>query len=96
MSLIHWWPLTGHARDMVGNKHGELIGSPSLTETGKIGYCYSTNTTNTYKSGQGVNIPNCNLINELGSEYSFACWFKVHGTHPDYNGTIMSSGNWNT
>jgi hypothetical protein len=81
---------------MVGGKHGELIGSPSLAETGKVGYCYSTDTTNTYKSGQGVNILNCNLIDELSSEYSFACWFKVHGTHPDYNGTIMSSGDWNT
>jgi hypothetical protein len=43
----------------------------------------------------GVSVPNCNLIDELTSNYSFACWFKVHGTHVHYNGTIMSSGNWN-
>ena len=95
MSLIHWWPLNGDTKDYGTNpKPGSLVGTASVTATGKLGYALSAG--DGTKITAGVNVPNCNLIQELASgEYSFACWFKLHGTHVNYNGTIMSSGNWN-
>lgn len=94
MSLIHWWPLNGNLYDLVGNKNGTLLGTANVTTTGKLGKCLSGMTGT--QTTAGVNVANCNLVDELSNtNYSFACWFKVHGTHVHYNGTIMSSGNWN-
>ena len=94
MSLIHWWPLNGDTQDIIGNKHGAIIGTANVTTTGKLGQCLSGMTG--AQTTAGVNVADCNLVDELlNSNYSFACWFKVHGTHVHYNGTIMSSGNWN-
>lgn len=94
MSLIHWWPLNGDLIDKVGGKNGTLLGEAIVTEKGKTGKCLSGMTGE--QTIAGVSVANCNLVNELTSgEYSFACWFKVHGTHVHYNGAIMSSGNWN-
>jgi hypothetical protein len=95
MSLIHWWPLDGTLNDLGLNaKHGELIGAANVTTSGKLGYCLSGMSGS--QTTAGVSVANCNLVDELtGKNYSFACWFKVHGTHVHYNGTIMSSGNWN-
>lgn len=93
MSLIHWWPLNGDTLDYIGGKNGVLLGDANVTTIGKTGKCLSG--MNEAQTIAGVSVPNCNLIDELTSNYSFACWFKVHGTHVHYNGTIMSSGNWN-
>ena len=97
MSLIHWWSLNGDTQDHIGGKHGTLVGGGNVSAVGKIGKCYSSinNASNVSSSSDGVSIPNCNLVGEVGNEYSFACWFLVHGTHGQYQSCIMSSGDWN-
>ena len=97
MSLIHWWHLNGDTQDYIGGKHGTLIGGGNVDAVGKIGKCYSSinNASNVSSSSDGIYVPNCNLVGEVDNEYSFACWFKVHGTHGQYQSCIMSSGDWN-
>lgn len=95
MSLIHWWPLNGDTNDYGTNPiHGTIIGTASVTSTnGKIGKCLSAGTGSQITAG--VSVPT-NLVNELsGSDYSFSVWVKPKGTHVHYNGTFISSGNWN-
>ena len=97
MSLIHWWPLNGDTQDKIGGKHGTLTAGGNVNGSGKIGKCYSStnNASNVASSADGISVPNFNLVGEVGSEYSFACWFLVHGTHGQYQSCIMSSGDWN-
>ena len=48
MSLLHWFPLNGNVKDY-GSENVTMTlanGSPTLTNNGKIGKCY-TNTSNT-------------------------------------------------
>lgn len=94
MSLIHWYPLINDTTDQGLNpKNGALIGSASFIDGGKFGKCLSAGTGS--QTENGVNIAT-NLVSELGTNYSVACWVKVNGTHVHYNGTIISSGNWNS
>ncbi len=97
MSLIHWWPLNGDTQDKITGKSGSLIGGGNVDGSGKIGKCYSsTNNSSTLAScADGISVENCSLVNEVGNQYSFACWFLVHGTHGQYQSCIMSSGDWN-
>lgn len=97
MSLIHWWPLNGDTRDYIGGKHGTLVNGGNVSAIGKIGKCYSStnNASNVSSSTDGISVLNCNLVDEVSNEYSFACWFLVHGTHGQYQSCIMSSGDWN-
>lgn len=95
MGLIHWWPLNGDLYDRGSNpRHGTLVGAGNVTTSGLFGKCLSGMSGS--QTPAGVSVANCNLVDELtDKDYSFACWFKVHGTHVHYNGTLMSSGNWN-
>lgn len=97
MSLIHWWPLNGDTQDKITGQSGSLIGGGNVDGSGKIGKCYSsTNNSSTLAScSDGISVANCNLVDEVGNQYSFACWFLVHGTHGQYQSCIMSSGDWN-
>ena len=94
MGLIHWWPLNGDTYDYGSNpKHGSIVGTASLTEPGKLGTCLSAG--NGAEITAGVNVTNCNLLDEISDKYSAAMWIKVHGTHIHYEGAFISSGNWN-
>lgn len=97
MSLIHWWPLNGDTQDKITGQYGSLVGGGNVNGSGKIGKCYSStnNASNVASSSDGISVPNCSLVNEVGNQYSFACWFLVHGTHGQYQSCIMSSGDWN-
>lgn len=70
-----------------------MIGAASLEATGKLGYALSAG--NGSQITAGVDVSNCNLLNEISDEYSAALWFKVHGTHVHYEGAFISSGDWN-
>ena len=101
MSLIHWWPLNGDTQDKITGKSGTLANGGVVSGAGKIGQCYSSNnnhnfTSATWSCADGIQVLNSSLVGEVGNEYSFACWFKVHGKHGQYQSCIMSSGNWNT
>lgn len=95
MALIHWWPLNGDTKDYGANpKHGSLIDAASVTTTdGKIGKCLTGMTGS--QTTAGVTVPNCNLLDEISTEYSASVWFKPKGTHVHYEGAFISSGDWN-
>lgn len=100
MSLIHWWPLNGDTQDKITGKSGTLKNGGMVSGAGKLGQCYSSNnnhnfTSATWACADGVEVLNSSLVGEVGDEYSFACWFKVHGKHGQYQSCIMSSGDWN-
>lgn len=53
------------------------------------------------QAGNGSQVTNgvtigTNLVSELGRKFSASIWVKPNGTHVHYNGTFISSGNWNT
>lgn len=96
MSLRVWLPLNGDLRNqgLDDSLTFSTIGTLTFNNNGKIGKCYQRATTDT-PSTNGINI-NSNLLNLLGTEASVAMWVKPLGTHTHYNGTLLSSGNWNT
>lgn len=59
---------------------------------GKIGKALSAGTAS--QTSNGVSI-NSNLTDILSENYSVAVWVKPLGDHVHYNGTILSSGDWN-
>lgn len=96
MSLLHWWPLNGTLRDQGLNPvDGTIVGTASVTTTnGIIGKCLSAGDGTQITAG--INVAT-NLLDELnGKDYSFAVWMKANGNHVHYNGTFISSGNWNS
>ena len=95
MALQIWLPLIGDLTNngLLGDLSFSTIGSPSWQNGGKIGKCIQIG--NGSQITAGINI-NSNLVNELGNEFSISVWVKPLGNHVHYNGTIISSGNWNT
>lgn len=93
MSLKVWLPLDGNVIDSgLLNLKGQIMGSPEWPN-GKIGKCLYAGTGATTE--RGISYPT-NLVTELGNEFSISVWVCPKGTHLHYNGTIASSGNWNT
>ena len=89
MSLIAWYPLNGNTLDYSGNNNAINNGA-TIDNSGKIGKCYSF----TQTGSDGINIPNKNFT-ELIDNYSMSIWVNPLGTHYHYNGTFISSGDWN-
>ena len=93
MSLLVWIPLIrDNSNQGLLNLTPTNQGTVSFIDGGKLGKCLS--------AGNGTQIVNgisynSNLIEELGNEYSAAVWVKPLGNHVHYNGTIVSSGDWN-
>ena len=92
MSLQVWLPLNGSMENQ-----GLLNLVPTQQGTinwvdGKIGKCLSAGTGSQVANGISYN---SNLTNELGTEFSAAIWVKPLGNHVHYNGTFVSSGDWN-
>lgn len=93
MSLQVWLPLNGNLENKgLSNFSFSTLGTVTYPN-GKIGKCM--------KAGDGTQIVNgvsgnSNLLSELGDEYSCTVWVCPDGTHIHYNGTILSSGNWNS
>lgn len=95
MSLQVWLPLDGDLRNygLKGDLIISQIESPTYVD-GKIGKCYQRVNNTATQSTNGININN-NLVDLLGTTASIAVWIKPYGNHTHYNGTIISSGNWN-
>lgn len=92
MALQVWLPLNGSMENQ-----GLLNLTPTQQGTiswidGKIGKCLSAGNANQTVNGISYN---SNLVAELGTEFSAAVWVKPLGNHVHYNGTFVSSGNWN-
>lgn len=88
MALIAWYKLDGNALDSSGNRRdGSTVGTPNVV-AGKIGSSYSFD----YGSSDGISIPN----NKFPLyDFTMTAWIKPVGNHYHYDGTIISSGNWN-
>ena len=93
MSLKVWLPLNGD------NKNQGLLditptnlGTISYLNDGKIGKCLSAGKGT--QTSNGISYNN-NLVNILGTQFSCSIWVRPLGNHVHYNGTFISSGNWN-
>lgn len=93
MSLRVWLPLSG---DLRNQGLSDFIVEPIVAPTyvaGKIGKCYQrANSSSQLTNGLRIND---NLVDLFGNQASIAIWVKPLGTHTHYNGTFISSGNWN-
>lgn len=94
MALKVWLPLDGDLRNLGCSNIG--ISSIEATPTyvnGKIGQCYQRANSST-QSTNGIKL-DTNFLDIFGTQASIAVWIKPLGTHTHYNGTILSSGDWN-
>ena len=94
MSLKVWLPLNGDLKNQgcTGYTITAIEASPTFT-AGKIGQCYQRANTSSQITN-GLQIQD-NLVSTFGTAASVAVWVKPLGTHTHYNGTILSSGDWN-
>lgn len=96
MSLQIWLPLNG---DLHNQGLSDLtvtgIGTVAYDNLGKIGKCFISGGTS--QVANGVNL-NTNLVDILNSSAgsSVALWVKPVGNHYHYDGTFISSGDWNS
>lgn len=89
MALIAHYPLNGDTKDYSGYGNDGVSTGAVVSNTGKIGGSYKFDGVTS-----GVNIPS---VNYVGMEvYSMAAWVKPLGNHKNYNGVVISSGNWNS
>lgn len=95
MSLRVWLPLNGDLENkgLDGDLQISSIGTLTFINNGKIGKCYQRASSSS-QTTTGINI-NDNFLNIFGTKTSVAMWVKPLGTHTHYNGTLLSSGNWN-
>ena len=94
MSLKVWLPLIGDLKNLgcLNTNISSIETSPVWVE-GKLGSCYQRATTSN-QSTNGIKI-DTNFLDVFSTEASVAMWVKPLGTHTHYNGTLLSSGNWN-
>lgn len=94
MSLKVWLPLNGDLENKGCSSYSitSIENSPTFT-TGKIGQCYQRANSSSQLTN-GLRLED-NLVNLLGTTASVSVWVKPLGTHTHYNGTIISSGDWN-
>ena len=94
MALQLWMPLIGDLRNQgLSNYSISTLGSISWVN-GKLG-------ATAMRAGDGTQIANGIRIEDtftelLNGPYSVSVWVKPYGQHIHYNGSIFSSGNWNT
>lgn len=95
MSLRVWLPLNGSLDNQgLDNIETSALGTVAYNNSGKIGKAFISGGSS--QTSNGVKIDN-NLVDIFNNNHtaSVAVWVKPLGTHVHYNGTILSSGNWN-
>ena len=93
MSLRVWLPLNGDLRNQgLNNYQITTLGTITFPSSGKIGKCFQAGNGTQVINGLRIN---SNLTDILAQNYSIAVWVKPLGNHVHYNGTIISSGDWN-
>lgn len=93
-SLVGYWDFeeaTGTiVYDRSGNgRNGVFLSSPIWTAGCSKGSCLEFDNVD-----DGVSIPSFTFAG--ASDYTMMAWAKIKGSHKNYTGTIMSSGNWNS
>jgi len=92
MSLKVWLPLNGDIKNYgASNLNPSLIGSPSYTDSGKIGKALYVSS-----DGQGVNLPSYMNTLSTFTKYSMSAWVYMTTTASNHSSSILSSGNWNS
>ena len=93
MALRVWLPLNGSLENKGISDFGITpIGTVTYDNNGKIGKSFISGGTS--QTTNGINIDS-NLLSILGTQCSIAIWVKPLGNHVHYNGTFISSGDWN-
>lgn len=85
MALIAHYRMDGDAKDSAGDLHGDILGTLTSVD-GKIGKCFLFE-----NNPNGISIPDPFKMND----FTFSVWVRPDGPHRNYNGAILSSGNWN-
>ena len=95
MALQVWLPLNKDYSNVGVDGHlsASTLGTVSIANDGPIGGCLVAGTA--AQTANGLSLGS-NMVSELGRHFSCAVWVKPNGNHVHYNGTIISSGNWNT
>ncbi len=94
MALQLWMPLMGDLRN-------QGLGSYSISSLGTISWVDGKLGAKAMKAGNdtqtvnGVRIEDT-FVDLLNGNHSVSVWVKPYGNHVHYNGSIFSSGNWNT
>jgi hypothetical protein len=92
-SLLGYWKMdeaSGSAvADFSGNGYNGTISSAPAIIDGKFGKARTFDNID-----DGVDITGNNFAGT--GDYTVSCWVFINGTHKNYTGTILSSGNWNT
>lgn len=94
MALQIWLPLNGNIEQKgLANVTSSTIGTVAY-QAGKIGNAFRAGGTSQVTNGVSINSNLVDLFN-ANKTATVAVWVKPLGTHYHYNGTIISSGNWN-
>lgn len=94
MALQLWMPLMGDLRN-------QGLSSYSISTLGTLSWVAGKLGSQAMRAGDGTQIVNGIKIEDtfttlLNGNYSVSVWVKPYGQHIHYNGSIFSSGNWNT
>lgn len=92
MSLRLWLPLNGDSRNQGVNNYSITTLGTVTYPTGKMGTCLQAGNGNQVVNGLRIS---SNLTDILANDYSATIWVKPLGSHVHYNGSFLSSGNWN-
>ena len=85
---VNLYSNTEYTEDSSGNRYdGSIINTPTSIE-GKINNAYTFN----YNTTDGINIPSTFDL----FDFTISAWINIVGNHLHYDGTIISSGNWNS
>jgi len=91
MSLLIWLPLIKDGKNQgIMDITPTTLGTISFIQGGKIGKCLSAGNGTAVTNGISYNTN----LTEIGNKFSISVWVKPLGNHVHYNGTIISSGNW--
>lgn len=93
MSLQVWLPLINdNSTQGLMSLSATNLGTVSYISGGKFGKCLSAGTGT--QTTNGISYNN-NLVDALGTNFSCSIWVRPLGNHVHYNGTFISSGDWN-
>ena len=94
MSLRLWLPLNGNIKN-------QGLSNYTISSIGTLSWVTGKTCSQAMKAGDGTQVINGIRIEDtftdvLNGDHTVSVWVKPYGNHVHYNGSIFSSGNWNT